>query len=63
MNNNDFREPREFEYTRFLVDAAHWAGHKKMKRNQNKNVGGHKGCSEGKFIVCSNEHSIKWSLI
>ena len=44
---------------RFLVDAAHWAGHRKMKRNQNRNVRGHTGCSEGKFIVCSNEHSIK----
>lgn len=41
------REPREFEYIRFLVDSAHYRGHKKMKRNTNRSIGGHSGCSEG----------------
>ena len=54
---NNYREPKEFEHTQFLVDAAHWASHKKMKRNQNKNVGGHTGCSEGENVVCIIEHS------
>ena len=54
---NNYREPKKFEHPQFLVDAAHWAGHKKMKRNQNKNVGGQTGCSEGEDVVCIIEHS------
>ena len=42
-----FREPREFEYLRTLVDGAHWQGQKKLKRPDRSGRGGHLGCSEG----------------
>ena len=42
-----FREPREFEYLKTLVDGAHWQGQKKLKRPDRSGRGGHLGCSEG----------------
>ena len=42
-----FREPREFEYLRTLVDGAHWQGQKRLKRPDRSGRGGHLGCSEG----------------
>ena len=41
------REPSLFEYIKFLVDAAHVEGHKKMKKPDNWDRGGHSGCNDG----------------
>ena len=41
------REPRKFQYIRCLVDGAHWAGQKKLKKPDKSGKGGHLGCSEG----------------
>jgi hypothetical protein len=42
-----FREPREFQYLRTLVDGAHWQGQKRLRRPDRTGKGGHLGCSEG----------------
>ena len=41
------REPREFKFLRTLVDGAHWAGQKRLRRPDRSGRGGHIGCSEG----------------
>ena len=42
-----FREPREFEFLRTLVDGAHWQGQKRLRKPDRTGRGGHIGCSEG----------------
>ena len=42
-----YREPREFEFLRTLVDGAHWQGQKRLRRPDRTGTGGHLGCSEG----------------
>ena len=41
------REAKMFEFTRFLVDGAHWHGHRKMKKPSKNEKSGHSACSEG----------------
>ena len=53
-----FREPREFEYLRTLVDGAHWQGQKKLKRPDRSGREGHIGCSEGLNFNLYKQHSI-----
>lgn len=40
------RDPREFEYKRILVDGAHWASQKQLKKPNQTGRGGHLGCSD-----------------
>ena len=40
------RDPREFEYKRFLVDGCHWAAQKQLKKPNQAGHGGHIGCSD-----------------
>ena len=42
-----FRELREFEFLRNLVDGAQWNGQKRLRRPDRTGRGGHLGCSEG----------------
>ena len=42
-----YREPREFQFLRTLVDGAHWQGQKRLRRPDRTGTGGHLGCSEG----------------
>ena len=41
------RDPKEFEFLRFLVDGSHWAGQKKLRKPDSTGNGGHLGCCEG----------------
>ena len=40
------RDPWEFEYMRTLVDGAHWASQKQLKKPNQTGRGGHLGCSD-----------------
>ena len=40
------REPKDFEFTRFIVDGSHYQGHKKLKRKDTRSgKKAHVGCS------------------
>ena len=50
------RDPLEFQYKRMLVDGAHWASQKKLKKPNQTGSGGHIGCSDSFNYNIYREH-------